>query len=58
MQTKDAIYWIGLMAGLVIGSQIMKMLGIGGILQFLGGLVLGVGCGLLAERLYVRSKTS
>jgi hypothetical protein len=30
----------------------MRVLGVGGIFQFLGALVFGVGCGYLAEKTY------
>lgn len=58
MNIKDAIYWIGLFLGLIIGAQVMKLLGIGGILRFLGALVVGVGLGWLAERVYASGKNS
>ena len=45
MNAKDACYWIGLFVGL-------RAWGVVGIFQFLGALVIGVGCGYLAERVY------
>ena len=52
MNTKDAVYYVGLMGGLIVGTLVLRSLGVGGILQFAGGIVVGVGCGYLAERAY------
>lgn len=52
MSAKDIVYWIGLFGGLIIGALVMRVLGVGGIFQFLGALVFGVGCGYLAEKTY------
>lgn len=58
MSTKDAVYYIGLMVGLIAGTMTLRMLGVGGILQLIGGLVVGVGVGYLAERAYGGVKQS
>ncbi len=50
MSAKDAAYYIGLFGGLIAGTLALRAMGISGIFQLLGGLVVGVGCGYLAER--------
>ncbi|MEW6212010.1 MAG: hypothetical protein AB1631_26880 [Acidobacteriota bacterium] len=56
MSIKDAVYYAGLMVGLIIGTLTMRALGAGGILQILGALVVGVGLGVVAQKLYESSK--
>ena len=56
MSTKEAVYYAGLMVGLIIGTFVMRALGIGGILQILAALVVGVGTGFVAQKLYENSK--
>ncbi len=52
MGGEDAVYCVGLIGGLIIGALVMRVLGFVGIVQFLGALVFGVGCGYLAEKTY------
>lgn len=52
MDPKDAPYYIGLMAGLIIGTLGLRALGVTGILQFIGALLIGIGVALVAERLH------
>ena len=52
MDPKDAPYYIGLIAGIMIGWLGLRAIGVGGILQFIGALVIGIGVALVAERLH------
>lgn len=52
MDPKEAPYYIGLIAGLIIGTLGLKALGVTGIFQLIGALVVGVGIALVAERLH------
>jgi len=61
MSIGDAVYWTGLIAGAVIGVLGLRYLGAAGIfpladqypiVPLLGGIVLGVGIGFVAERAY------
>jgi len=52
MKTTDAIYYGGLMVGIIIGTLVLRELGVTGIWQLIGSLVLGVGVGYAAERAY------
>lgn len=61
MSIGDAIYWSGLIAGAVIGTVGLRYLGAAGmfplaeqypIVPLIGGVVLGVGIGFVAERAY------
>lgn len=58
MNTKDAVYYAGLMGGLLVGTLVLRSFGVGGILQLVGGLVVGVGCGYLAEQACSNPKSS
>jgi hypothetical protein len=62
MNAKDAVYYVGLIGGMIVGTLAARQLGIvdwlagfglpPGIGQLLCGIVVGVGCGYLAEQLY------
>jgi hypothetical protein len=52
MNPKDAPYYIGLIAGLIIGTLGLKALGVTGIFQFLGALAVGIGIALAAEHIH------
>jgi hypothetical protein len=52
MNPKDAPYYIGLIAGLIIGTLGLKALGVTGILQFIGALIVGIGIALAAEHIH------
>jgi hypothetical protein len=52
MNPKDAPYYIGLMAGLIIGTLGLKALGVTGIFQFIGALVVAIGIALAAEHIH------
>ena len=54
MDPKDAPYYIGLIAGLIIGTLGLGALGVTGIFRFLGALVIGIGIALVAERLHAK----
>ena len=56
MSIKDAVYYAGLMAGLIIGTMTMRALGASGILQMLGALVVGVALGFAAQKVYESGK--
>ena len=65
MTIGDAIYWSGLIAGAVIGTVGLRYLGATGIVPLaaqypivplIGGIVLGVGIGYVAERAYNLSR--
>jgi positive regulator of sigma E activity len=56
MSIKEAVYYAGLMVGLIIGTFAMRALGANGILQILGALVVGVGLGFVAQKLYESGK--
>src|SRR5262245_11577773 len=53
MSNKEAVYYVGLMGGIMIGCLGLQAMGIGGIVALIGGLVCGVGLGYVAERAYV-----
>lgn len=52
MDPKQAPYYIGLIAGLIIGTLGLKALGVTGILQFIGSLAVGIAVALAAERIH------
>ncbi|HJU55976.1 MAG TPA: hypothetical protein VJ715_15430 [Pyrinomonadaceae bacterium] len=52
MNPKDAPYYIGLIAGIMIGWLGLRALGVTGIIQFIGALAVGIGVALVAERLH------
>lgn len=52
MKTNDAIYYGSFMAGMIIGTLILRELGVTGILQLIGGVALGVGVGYAMESAY------
>jgi hypothetical protein len=52
MDPKDAPYYIGLIAGLIIGTLGLKALGVTGIFQFIGSLAVGIAVALAAERIH------
>ena len=56
MNKDEAVYYVGLMVGLICGTLLLRAMGVGGIWQLVGGLVVGVGFGYVAERLYKGSK--
>jgi hypothetical protein len=58
MKTQDAIYYGGLIAGMILGAWLLRELGVTGIFQLLGGLALGVGLGYTAEQVYSNSQES
>ena len=52
MDPKDAPYYIGLIAGLIIGTLGLKALGVTGIFQFIGALIISIGIAVAAERIH------
>ena len=50
MSKDDVPYYVGLFAGLIVGTLVLRALGVTGILQALGGLVCGVGFGYVADQ--------
>lgn len=52
MNPKDAPYYIGLMLGLIIGTLGLRALGVTGILQMIGALVVGVLVAVAADYLH------
>jgi hypothetical protein len=52
MDPKDAPYYIGLIVGIMIGWLGLRAIGVGGILQFLGAIAVGIAIALVAERLH------
>ncbi len=56
MQIQDAIYYGGLIAGMILGTLILREFHVPGLGQLLGGLVLGVGLGYVAEQAYSRGR--
>ena len=54
MNPKDAPYYIGLIAGIMIGWLGLRALGVTGIIQFIGALAVGIGVALVAERLHAK----
>lgn len=52
MDPKDAPYYIGMIAGLIIGTLGLKALGVTGILQIIGALAVGIGVALAAEHIH------
>lgn len=62
MNAKDAVYYVGLIGGMIVGVLAGRQFGIvdwlsgfglpQGIAQLLCGIVVGVGCGFFAEQLY------
>lgn len=56
MKTQEAVYYGGLIAGMILGGWLLQELGITGIFQLLGSLGLGVGIGYTAEKVYNGSR--
>ena len=56
LSTRDAIYYGGLIGGMIVGVTLMRALGFGGIIQLLGGVVVGVGLGYVLEQVYKSSR--
>jgi hypothetical protein len=54
MNPKDAPYFIGLIAGIMIGWLGLRALGVTGTLQFLGAIAVGIAIALVAERIHAR----
>ncbi|MBI4747631.1 MAG: hypothetical protein HY774_04040 [Acidobacteria bacterium] len=52
MKTKEVVNTAGFFAGVILGAGTARFLGFGQIVQFLVGIVLGIGFGWLAEVLY------
>jgi len=52
MSPRDAVYYLGLFAGIIVGAVTMRTLGFPWIVQMIVGLVVGVGFGFLAEKIY------
>jgi len=52
MSPRDAVYYVGLFAGIIVGVLIMRGLGFPTIAQLIVGIVVGVGFGFLAEKIY------
>jgi hypothetical protein len=52
MKTQDAIYYGGLIAGMILGAWILREMGVTGLFQLLGGLAFGFGLGYTAEQVY------
>lgn len=53
MSTKEGIFYAGLMAGLVIGVTVARMLGLHHLIGLLAGAVLGLGLGYGAQKFYL-----
>jgi hypothetical protein len=54
MKTQDAVYYGGLIAGMILGAWLLRELGVTGLFQLLGGLALGAG--YTAEQVYSNSR--
>jgi hypothetical protein len=52
MSTKDAIYYCGLIVGMIAGTLVARQWIANGLIQLGCGLAVGVGCGYVAEQLY------
>ena len=52
MSAKDAVYYVGLIVGIIVGTLVTRSLALGPIYQIIGGLGTGVGLGFVAERVY------
>jgi len=50
MTRNDALYYGGLMGGLIVGTLALRAMGMPSLIQLVGGLIVGVGCGYLIER--------
>jgi positive regulator of sigma E activity len=57
MKKKDAIYYMGFFAGMIVGVKVMQQLGYGDLIGMLGGVVCGVGLGYMAERAFTQEGT-
>ncbi|HEY0377807.1 MAG TPA: hypothetical protein VGC87_12850 [Pyrinomonadaceae bacterium] len=56
MDPKDAPYYIGLIAGIMIGWLGLRAFGVTGTFQFIGAIVVGIGVALVAERLHEKQR--
>ena len=54
MKKKEAIGYIGFIAGAVVGSLIMQQLGYGGLIKLIGAVVCGMGLSYMAERAFTQ----
>ena len=52
MDPKQAPYFIGLIAGLIIGTLGLRALGVNGILNMIGAIIIAVAIALVAERIH------
>jgi F0F1-type ATP synthase assembly protein I len=53
MGPKDAVYYVGLIGGLIVGTLAARQwITDHGLIQLICGVVVGVGCGYLAEQIY------
>jgi hypothetical protein len=56
MQLQDAIYYGGLITGMILGTLMLREFGVPGLGQLIGGFALGVGIGYVAEQAYRKSR--
>ena len=52
MSIKDVPYYVGLILGLVVGTLALRLMGVSGIFQLLGGLAVGVGAGWVLDQMF------
>ena len=52
MSIREGVYYAGLILGWAVTAFTLRLLGQPNLAQLVGGLVVGVGCGWLAEKFY------
>ena len=52
MSPRDGCYWAGMMFGILLGVLSARTLGYSNIVGLIAGIVIGVGCGFVCERIY------
>jgi hypothetical protein len=56
MKVQDAVYYVGLMTGMIVGVLSSRALGYPSLYGVIAGVVIGVGVGYVAERAWSRFK--
>ncbi len=56
MSPKEGIFYAGVMAGIILGVTLARLLQLPHLVGLLGGFVLGMGLGAVAERVYTQRR--
>ena len=54
MKKREAVYTGGMMAGIILGTFILRPLGFNNIIVLIGGIVIGIGVGMVAEQTFCK----